>query len=132
MSKVKLPRAFLPKRIAKKFSDNRNHFLYNSIPSQINRSSWFWRITYLIQYCPHWKLGFILIFLGWYSWIWFDIAHDISFKTGINFVLNLEIVSEAVVAEWLRRLTRNQIPSGSAGSSPADCVIKFLNDFSYE
>ena len=28
----------------------------------------------------------------------------------------------AVVAEWLRRLTRNQIPSGSAGSNPADCV----------
>ena len=28
---------------------------------------------------------------------------------------------EAVVAEWLRRLTRNQFPSGSAGSNPADC-----------
>ena len=27
----------------------------------------------------------------------------------------------AVLAEWLRRLTRNQIPSGSAGSNPADC-----------
>ena len=27
----------------------------------------------------------------------------------------------AVVAEWLRRLTRNQFPSGSAGSNPADC-----------
>ena len=27
---------------------------------------------------------------------------------------------EAVVAEWLRRLTRNQIPSGSVGSSPTD------------
>ena len=24
----------------------------------------------------------------------------------------------AVVAEWLRRLTRNQFPSGSAGSNP--------------
>ena len=31
----------------------------------------------------------------------------------------------AVVAEWLRRLTRNQIPSGSAGSNPADCVNYF-------
>ena len=30
---------------------------------------------------------------------------------------------EAVVAEWLRRLTRNQFPSGSAGSNPADCEI---------
>lgn|SRR6056300_722678 len=27
----------------------------------------------------------------------------------------------AVVAEWLRRLTRNQIPSGSVGSNPTDC-----------
>ena len=30
----------------------------------------------------------------------------------------------ADVAEWLRRLTRNQIPSGSAGSNPADCERK--------
>ena len=29
----------------------------------------------------------------------------------------------AVVAEWLRRLTRNQIPYGSAGSNPAGCVL---------
>ena len=29
----------------------------------------------------------------------------------------------AVVAEWLRRLTRNQIPSGSVGSNPTDCEI---------
>ena len=33
--------------------------------------------------------------------------------------------SPAVVAEWLRRLTRNQFPSGSAGSNPADCEIVF-------
>ena len=32
----------------------------------------------------------------------------------------------AVVAEWLRRLTRNQIPSGSVGSSPTDCVAFFI------
>ena len=31
----------------------------------------------------------------------------------------------AVVAEWLRRLTRNQIPYGSAGSNPAGCVYFF-------
>ena len=30
--------------------------------------------------------------------------------------------TQAVVAEWLRRLTRNQIPSGSVGSSPTDRV----------
>ena len=33
--------------------------------------------------------------------------------------------SVAVVAEWLRRLTRNQFPSGSVGSSPTDCGIPF-------
>ena len=32
----------------------------------------------------------------------------------------------AVVAEWLRRLTRNQIPSGSVGSNPTDCDNIFL------
>ena len=32
----------------------------------------------------------------------------------------------AIVAEWLRRLTRNQIPSGSAGSNPADCETIFI------
>lgn len=31
-------------------------------------------------------------------------------------------VANATVAEWLRRLTRNQIPFGSAGSNPAGCV----------
>ena len=35
---------------------------------------------------------------------------------------------EAVVAEWLRRLTRNQFPSGSAGSNPADCEIILMGD----
>lgn len=32
----------------------------------------------------------------------------------------------ATVAEWLRRLTRNQIPYGSAGSNPAGCDIWFF------
>ena len=31
--------------------------------------------------------------------------------------------SLAVVAEWLRRLTRNQFPSGSVGSNPTSCVL---------
>ena len=30
------------------------------------------------------------------------------------------------MAEWLRRLTRNQFPSGSAGSNPADCENYFF------
>ena len=33
--------------------------------------------------------------------------------------------SSAVVAEWLRRLTRNQFPSGSVGSNPTDCELFF-------
>ena len=32
----------------------------------------------------------------------------------------------AVVAEWLRRLTRNQFPSGSVGSNPTDCENFFV------
>ena len=31
----------------------------------------------------------------------------------------------AVVAEWLRRLTRNQMGSARAGSNPADCEFFF-------
>jgi hypothetical protein len=34
------------------------------------------------------------------------------------------------VAEWLRRLTRNQIPSGSVGSSPTECGKTFFFLFS--
>ena len=34
-----------------------------------------------------------------------------------------EPVHKAVVAEWLRRLTRNEFPSGSVGSNPTDCVF---------
>merc|ERR1712102_98296 len=33
--------------------------------------------------------------------------------------------STAVVAEWLRRLTRNQFPSGSVGSNPTNCDMAF-------
>ena len=32
-------------------------------------------------------------------------------------------VPTAVVAEWLRRLTRNQLGSARAGSNPADCAL---------
>ena len=34
----------------------------------------------------------------------------------------------ATVAEWLRRLTRNQIPFGSAGSNPAGCEFFLAPD----
>jgi hypothetical protein len=43
--------------------------------------------------------------------------------------LLLELSHRAVVAEWLRRLTRNQFPSGSAGSNPADCDTIFIIPF---
>ncbi len=38
----------------------------------------------------------------------------------------MSVKDGAVVAEWLRRLTRNQIPYGSAGSNPADCEYIFF------
>ena len=41
-----------------------------------------------------------------------------DFVTGFSFQED----QLAVVAEWLRRLTRNQIPSGSVGSNPTDCA----------
>ena len=36
------------------------------------------------------------------------------------------------MAEWLRRLTRNQIPSGSVGSNPTDCEVSFLLTFLFK
>ena len=38
-----------------------------------------------------------------------------------NSIFMLMILCEAVLAEWLRRLTRNQIPFGSVGSNPTGC-----------
>ena len=35
-------------------------------------------------------------------------------------------LKSAVVAEWLRRLTRNEFPSGSVGSNPTNCDIKIF------
>ena len=40
--------------------------------------------------------------------------------------IKCRIILAAVVAEWLRRLTRNQIPSGSVGSNPTDCEFFFF------
>ena len=36
------------------------------------------------------------------------------------------VINRAVVAEWLRRLTRNQLGSARAGSNPADCEFLFV------
>ena len=38
-------------------------------------------------------------------------------------------VKQADVAEWLRRLTRNQFPSGSVGSIPTVCDSKEISLF---
>jgi hypothetical protein len=38
-----------------------------------------------------------------------------------NSIIFLKLQTRAVVAEQLRRLTRNQIPSGSVGSNPTNC-----------
>ena len=45
-----------------------------------------------------------------------------SDTTGTTFISQ----QAAVVAEWLRRLTRNQIPSGSVGSNPTDCEMQYF------
>ena len=44
----------------------------------------------------------------------------------LNQINKIHYEFQAVVAERLRRLTRNRIPSGSVGSSPTDCD-KILN-----
>ena len=44
-----------------------------------------------------------------------------------GYLLNLHLyLQEAVVAEWLRRLTRNQMGYARAGSNPANCEIIFI------
>ncbi len=44
-----------------------------------------------------------------------------------NFLrLQVALGNVAVVAEWLRRWTRNPLGSARAGSNPADCTFCFL------
>ena len=40
----------------------------------------------------------------------------------VNFFCDILKVNQADVAEWLRRQTRNQFPSGSVGSNPTICA----------
>ena len=58
--------------------------------------------------------------VGPHTLVWF-----LNFSTWLDTCIELQFISTAVVAEWLRRLTRNQFPSGSAGSNPADCDKTF-------
>ena len=50
-----------------------------------------------------------------------------SLYNKFNYLINLVPSGCAVVAEWLRRLTRNQIPFGSVGSNPTSCEFFFSN-----
>ncbi len=49
-------------------------------------------------------------------------------KEMIKFESDTVHCKHADVAEWLRRLTRNQFPFGSVGSNPTICV-QFLIEF---
>jgi hypothetical protein len=52
---------------------------------------------------------------------------DQLFQLNILYFLIEVKKQQAVVAERLRRLTRNQILSGSVGSSPTDCENIFVD-----
>ena len=54
------------------------------------------------------------------------LAHVSMSLPQLNVIVKYLALPEAVVAEWLRRLTRNQIPSGSVGSNPTDCESLFF------
>ena len=49
-------------------------------------------------------------------------------KIFVSFHVGMCLTQGAVVAEWLRRLTRNQFPSGSVGSNPTDRGIFLTYD----
>jgi hypothetical protein len=59
----------------------------------------------------------------WYMKHKIGIKYQFADFLTINIKNFLDKVSKAVVAERLRRLTRNQIPSGSVGSNPTNCEI---------
>ena len=50
---------------------------------------------------------------------------DVHFPNVEIHIIFSRHLHEAVMAERLRRLTRNQIPSGSVGSSPTDREVFF-------
>ena len=65
------------------------------------------------------------------SWVLISLSTYTSSDTladlSIGQAINPHSIHQAVVAEWLRRLTRNQLGSARAGSNPADCEF-FLVD----
>ena len=59
----------------------------------------------------------------------FDASNNKAYFADENFPsgeMNYHIVQPAVVAEWLRRLTRNQLGSARVGSNPTNCEIFFI------
>ena len=57
-----------------------------------------------------------------------ELLGNMNDKILIIFLKVILPLIKAVVAEWLRRLTRNQILSGSVGSNPTSCDI-FLKSY---
>ena len=70
---------------------------------------------------PTWKISFYITIIFWMLVSSLEeVSHD---------QLN---VSSAVVAEWLRRLTRNQLRSPCTGSNPVNCAFfSFLCNCSF-
>ncbi len=61
--------------------------------------------------------------------------YNISVKKEISVIapiLRMPSFMAAVVAEWLRRWTRNPLGSARAGSNPADCVIVLICHINFE
>ena len=96
-----------------------------TMPSDVSRNvSWnlgSWRQTTMLEHANLWISSFwlsirLLLPYNWrdQAWRWrvFKVLADMPGK---------QSVATADVAEWLRRLTRNQLGSPRAGSSPAVC-----------
>merc|ERR1712033_156913 len=80
---------------------------------------------------PRFELGlqdsesWVLTITPWDHACLFSKSPSLSLKIELKTV----IISVAVVAEWLRRLTRNQLRSPCTGSNPVNCAIFFIRFF---
>merc|ERR1712148_57455 len=59
-------------------------------------------------------------------WSLYQISQSLFLKTKLKSLVK----SVAVVAKWLRRLTRNQLRSPCTGSNPVNCALFFIPFFS--
>ena len=67
------------------------------------------------------RISIIWYFLGQHMYKPICSLYLLAFLRGQLYHFEHLTGQQAVVAEWLRRLTRNQFPSGSVGSNPANC-----------